>query len=129
MGDIEVRASIAPWLAVHNGREAVEFYRNALGAVEAYRLDGDDGEVIVAQLTVGDATFWVQDDPANTPDPPPCASVRMIVTVDDPDAGLDRAIAAGASLVAAVHEEHGWRTGRVTDPFGYDWEFSRPITE
>jgi PhnB protein len=51
----------------------------------------------------------------------------MIVTVDDPDAHFARAVTAGATEVAPVADEYGWRTGRVTDPFGYDWEFSRPL--
>jgi PhnB protein len=51
----------------------------------------------------------------------------MIVTVDDPDALFARAVTAGATVVSPVHEEHGWRTGRVTDPFGHDWEMSKPI--
>jgi PhnB protein len=51
----------------------------------------------------------------------------MIVSVDDPDAAFARAVAAGANVVADVHDEHGWRTGRITDPFGHDWELSRPL--
>ena len=54
--------------------------------------------------------------------------MTMILSVDDPDAAFDRAIAAGAAAVAAVSEEYRWRTGRVTDPFGHDREISRQLT-
>jgi uncharacterized glyoxalase superfamily protein PhnB len=54
--------------------------------------------------------------------------IRIILTVDDPDALFERAVAGGAKQVASVHEEYGWRTGRVTDPFGHDWEFSKPVS-
>jgi PhnB protein len=53
----------------------------------------------------------------------------MIVAVDDPEAWFGRATSAGMSAVAEVHEEHGWRTGRVLDRFGHDWEFGRRVDE
>jgi PhnB protein len=51
----------------------------------------------------------------------------MILSVDDPDSMFEQAVAAGAEVVAPVHEEHGWRTGRVIDPFGHDWELSKEL--
>jgi PhnB protein len=120
-------ANIAPWLAVRDAQKAVEFYKAAFGAVEVYRLDGHDGSLGVAQLSVGGAVFWVQDDIDSSPETQGAGSVRMILSVEDPDAVFDRAVAAGATVVATVHEDHGWRTGRVTDPFGHDWETSRRL--
>jgi PhnB protein len=122
-----VQTSIAPWLAVGDGAKAVAYYTEAFGATDVYRLDGDNGSVAVAQLKIGDAAFWVQEDIESSPASIGRGSVRMVLTVNDPDAFFDQAIAAGATQVAGVHEEHGWRTGRVTDPFGHDWEFSRPL--
>jgi PhnB protein len=127
MSGARVETGIAPWLAVSDGARAVAFYKDALGTVDVYRLDGDDGQVIVAQLRVDGAGFWLQEDDGNSPEARGRVPVRMILTVDDPDARFARAIAAGATEVAPVHEEHGWRTGRVCDPFGHDWEFSRPV--
>ena len=109
--------AIEPWLAVPDAPEALDFYRNAFGAVEAYRLDDDDGRPVVAQLSVDGAGFWVQDDADASPVAPGVGSVRMILSVEDPDALFERASRAGARTVAPVHEEHGWRTGRLTDPF------------
>jgi len=120
--------AIEPWLAVRDAREALDFYRAAFGAVETYRLDDADGRPAVARLSIDDAAFWIQDDPDAGPQAPGVGSVRMIVSVDDPDALFDRAVGAGAASVAPVHDEHGWRTGRVTDPFGHDWEFSRQLS-
>ncbi len=51
----------------------------------------------------------------------------MILTVDDPDAMFEQAIAAGATEVFAVSEEHGWRIGRIADPFGHHWEIGKPF--
>jgi PhnB protein len=123
------RTTIAPWLAVNDAQKAVDFYKAALGAVETYRLEGDDGKLAVARLAVEDATFWVQEDSEAGPEALGSTSVRMILSVEDPNSVHDRAVAAGAIEVSAVSDEYGWRTGRVTDPFGYDWELSRQLTE
>jgi len=53
--------------------------------------------------------------------------VRLILSVDDPDAIFAQSVSAGATPVAEVHEEYGWRTGRITDPFGHDWELSKQL--
>lgn len=115
-----VETTIAPWLAVPDGARALDFYTAAFGAEVLDRLDGDGGVVEVAQLSVGGAVFWLQRGDAVP------GSVRFVLTVADPDAAHRRAVAAGATEVTEVHEEHGWRSGRVADPFGYDWELSRP---
>jgi PhnB protein len=119
--------SIAPWLAVRDAQRAVEFYKAALGAVELYRLAGDDGSVAVAQLSIGGAVFWVQQDDDPSPERQGAGSIRMILSVEDPDAVFAQAIAAGAAIVAPMSEDHGWRTGRITDPFGHDWEMSKQL--
>jgi PhnB protein len=118
--------SIAPWLPVDDAQKAVEFYKAAFGAVELYRLDSEGG-LEVAQLSVGGAVFWVQDDIDAGSESRGTASIRMILSVADPDAVFGRAVAAGAVEVAPVAEAHGWRTGRITDPFGCDWEISRQL--
>lgn len=125
-GSESFETSIAPWLAVSDAQEAVDFYRSAFGAVEVERLE-DHGRVVVAQLSVMGAAFWVQEDADASPIAPGVGSVRMILSMEDPDLVFDRAVAAGATVVAQVHEEHGWRSGRITDPFGHDWEVSRQL--
>ena len=122
------KTTIAPWLAVSDAQKAVDFYTAAFGAIELYRLEGDDGKLAVAQLSVDGAVFWVQED-SGSGSSRGSTSVRMILSLEDPNSAMDRAVAAGAIEVAAVSEEYGWRTGRVTDPFGYDWELSRQLTE
>lgn len=122
-----VMPSIAPWLAVSGATKAVAFYTAAFGAVERYRLEDDGGGVIVAQLAIGGADFWVQEDADSCPTPDSRVAVRIILSVADPDAVFAQALAAGATAVVAMAEEHGWRSGRLTDPFGHDWEIARPL--
>jgi len=119
-------------LSVRRGREAVEFYKSAFGAVERHRVGGtDESPEVVAELAVGSATFWVADESpehANySPESLGGGTVRMLLVVDDPDAAVERAMAAGAREVYRVAEEHGWRLGRVEDPFGHHWEIGKPL--
>ena len=120
-------SNIAPWMTVRDAQKALDYYKAAFGAVELYRLPADDGSLAVAQLSVGGAVFWLQADSNVSPSGAGSGPVRMILSVDDPDAVFDRAVAAGAAVVAGIHEDYGWRTGRVTDPFGFDWEMSKQL--
>jgi PhnB protein len=118
--------SISPWLSVRSAAEALRFYKAAFGAAESDLLE-DDGDVVVARLSIDGADFWVQSDPDSSPDVVNRMSVRMILTVDDPDSVFARAIAAGATEVSPVSEDHGWRIGRVADPLGHHWEIGREL--
>ncbi len=126
------KTSIVPQLSVRRGRAAVQFYEAAFGAVEVYRVGGtEEHEDVVAQLVVGDASFWVADEsPPHrnfSPESLGGATVRMLLTVDDPDAVIERAVSAGATTVSPVSEEHAWRMGRIEDPFGHHWEIGKPL--
>jgi PhnB protein len=119
-------------LSVRHGRAAIEFYRAAFGAVEDYRVGGNDqNEAVVAQLSVGGSTFWVSDESpehANfSPESVGGATTKMLLIVEDPDAVIARAVTAGARLVRAATDEHGWRLGRIEDPFGHHWEIGKPV--
>src|SRR2546425_5625941 len=119
--------NIAPWLTVRDAEKAVDYYLAAFGAIELYRLPADDGSLAVAQLSVGGALFWVQGDSNVSASGAGTGSVRMILSVDDPDAVFERAVGAGAAVVAAIHEDYGWGTGGVTDPFGFHLEVSKHV--
>jgi PhnB protein len=117
---------------VRRGRVAVEFLQGGLGACEIYRVGGtDDHEAVVSQLAIGDTTFWVADESQEhqnfSPESLGGTTVRMLLTVDDPDAAVERAVAAGATVVMPVAEAHAWRLGRIMDPFGHHWEIGKPL--
>jgi PhnB protein len=122
--------SIAPFLSVRNGARAVDFYKSAFGAIEVYRIE-DPAGAVVSRLSVNGAEFWLADESpehANfSPESLGGGSVRMILTVPDPDAVFATTLAAGAREVVPVKEEYGWRVGRVVDPFGHHWEIGRPL--
>lgn len=104
------------------------FYETAFDATVLHRVgEGDD---IVAQLAVGEAAFWVAAaSPAMkrlSPHAINGTTSRTLLVVEDPDVAIERAVRAGATETAAVSEEHGWRLGRVVDPFGHEWEIGKP---
>jgi PhnB protein len=128
-----VSAQVLAQLSVRRGPEAVEFYKQAFGAVEVYRVGGNESnEAVVSQLRVGDdSSFWVADESPEhlnfSPETVGGGTVRLLLIVDDPDAAIERAVAAGATTVRPAADEHGWRLGRIADPFGHHWEVGKPL--
>ena len=121
-------ASFEPELWIERAGDAVEFYTQAFGATVEHRVGR--GHDIVARLAVGDARFWVAASSPEMVRFSPLAiggrTSRTLIVVDDPEAVLAAASAAGADVTSAVAEEHGWRLGRIIDPFGHEWEIGRP---
>lgn len=125
-----ISCTIEPWLSVRNSAKAEAFYIAAFGAIEVYRLEDPDGGLVV-KLSVNGATFWVSGgstDDSDGSEPLGGDSVRVILTVPDPDAVFAQALKAGATQVFPVGEEYGWRLGRLVDPFGLHWEIGHPLS-
>jgi PhnB protein len=120
---------IQPELWIGRAAAAVAFYQAALGARVLHQVgQGDD---IVAQLAIGDAAFWVSsggaDGPRFSPDAIGGATGRILLLADDPDLLFARAVKAGATPLSEMADEHGWRLGRILDPFGHEWEIGKPL--
>jgi PhnB protein len=126
--------ALAPWLEIPDGPRALAFYKSAFDVQETYRYDHPDGGFVV-RLNANGAEFWLSyEGPKagsatanNDVTPLGGENLRLILTVPDPDATFAKAIAAGATQVFAVGEDHGWRLGRLVDPFGLHWEIGRPL--
>jgi PhnB protein len=121
---------ISAMLSVRNGSQAIDFYKAAFGAEELFRLE-DNGSV-VAQLSIGKSDFWLADESPEhfnfSPQTLGGGSVRMVLTVDEPDRLFDQAISAGATTIWPVEDkDYGWRMGRLVDPFGHHWEIGKPL--
>lgn len=102
----------------------------AFDAQEVYRVQDPSGE-IVSQLMINGAEFWVADESPEhgnfSPETLNGGTVRMILTVADPDSVVLQAIKAGANEVQPVQEAYGWRLGRIEDPFGHHWEIGHKL--
>jgi PhnB protein len=121
--------SIQPELWVENPSEALTFYEAAFGATILHRVGERDD--IVAQLGIGSAAFWVAAASATmkrlSPRALDGATGRTLLVVEDPDTFFRQALAAGATESSPVSNEHGWRLGRIVDPFGHEWEIGVPL--
>ena len=122
-----IGSSIAPNLVVPDGPDAIAFYQRAFDATELYAVP-DAG---VAELEIHGSTIWLATEGESmrrfTPNTLGGRSVWMILTVPDPDAVWEHAVAGGAEPESEVAEAHGWRIGTVVDPWGHRWEIGRPL--
>jgi len=119
--------SLTATLSVRNWDRAIDFYKTAFVATELYRVPGGG----VGQLAVSGAPFWVAEESPEhlnfSPESLGGCSVRMLLIVEDPAAVCAQAVAAGATQVVPVADAHGWRIGRILDPFGHHWEIARQL--
>ena len=131
MATRKIKTTITPLLYVKNGAAAIEFYKKAFGVIELMRVDGPDG-IIVAELSMDGATFFLSDEsPENgnfSPESTDGTTMRIELTVADPDSVAQLAIKAGAKEMFPVADhDYGYRQGRIVDPFGHHWVIGRKI--
>jgi len=120
------------YLRVRNSQRACDFYANAFGAREKFRLTEPSGRVGHMELDISGTTLMVSDEFPEFgmlgPQPGDKATVSLHLHVDDADAIVNRALDAGATLeMACTDQFHGERTGVVIDPFGHRWMIGHAI--
>jgi len=120
------------YLTVHDSAAAIAFYKAAFGAEEIFRLTEPSGRVGHAQLKLGPTVLMLADEypeyGIQGPRTLGGAGFRMHLHVDDADALIDRAVAAGATLIMPPRDQfYGERSGRVRDPFGHEWLIGHEI--
>jgi PhnB protein len=118
-----------PYLIVDGAARAIDFYKQAFGAVELMRFDGPDGRVAHAEIKIGDSPIMVADEMPDMGYRSPGAyggtPVGLMLYVTDVDAVFKQAIAAGGKEVRAVQDQfYGDRSGNLVDPFGHMWTIS-----
>jgi PhnB protein len=125
------RQSVTAHLIVKGGARALDFYKQAFGAVVTMRLNGPAERVAHAELRIGNATFMLADEfPEHgsvSPQTLGGSPVTLHIAVDDADAAFARAVEAGARVSRPVQDQfYGERSGQVIDPFGFIWSLSAP---
>ena len=126
--------SVTPYLICKNAAAAIEFYKQAFGATELYRLDGPGGSVAHAEVKIGDSRVMVSDEwpdfGALGPEARGGTPVGFCLYVEDCDAAFDRAVAAGGRVEKPVQDQfYGDRSGTVIDPAGHKWTISTHIED
>ena len=125
----EGRQSLTPYLIVRNAAKAIEFYKNAFGAVEKYRLSEPGGKIGHAEIQIGDSALMLADEypdfGALSPETIGGTSVTLHLYVEDVDRSVERASSAGATSLRPLQDEFfGDRTGMILDPFGHKWHLA-----
>lgn len=122
------------YMCVRNAAAAIDFYTKAFGAREKYRLTEPSGRVGHAELDFGGTTLMLADEfpeyGFHGPEPGGRTSITIHIHVDNADAVIDRAVAAGATLERPPADKfYGERSGCVRDPFGHRWDIGHHIED
>jgi PhnB protein len=126
--------TVTPYLVTANADKAIEYYKEAFGAIELARLLGPDGKVMHAEIKIGDSPIMLSDECPDWDALGPLTrggtTVSIVLYVEDVDAVVSRAIAAGAKAVMPVTDQFwGDRMGTVIDPFGHKWSIATHIED
>lgn len=124
--------NVLPRLVIRGADEALEFYRQALGAEVTTRYTAPNGSVVHAEMRVGDSLLTVkdEDDVDKSAASYGGSPVLFILDVEDADAVARAITAAGGTVVFPVADQsHGYRQGRLADPFGFQWILNQDIEE
>jgi PhnB protein len=118
--------TVTPYLILSGASDAIAFYKKALGAEEVMRLGGPGGKIGHAEIKIGNSRIMLADEhpelQALSPRTVGGSPVSIHLYVENADAAVERAVAAGAKLVRPVADQfYGDRVGGIEDPFGYRW--------
>jgi PhnB protein len=127
-----------PHLCVSDGLAALEFYKTVFAAAEGHRMMAPDGKRLMhGEIVLDGHTCFVSDEFAaaeggsvKTPQTLGGGTcVRVTVEVEDADAVIERAVAAGARVLMPAQDMFwGARYGKIVDPFGHEWGINQQLT-
>jgi PhnB protein len=126
--------SMSLYICVANASAAIDFYKEAFGAKEMWRLTEPGGKIGHAEIQIGNTSLMLSDEypDYNTLSPETIggSSVKIHLDVADVDAFAEHAIKAGATLLRPIADQfYGDRSGQLADPFGYTWIVSTHIKD
>jgi PhnB protein len=126
---------VVPYLHVDGGAAAIDFYTSVLGATERGRMPGDGPDKVGhAELEIGGSVIMLADEAPDMdirgPKSVGGTPVTVCVYVEDVDAVVERATAAGAKIPRPVEDQfYGDRSGTFEDPFGHHWSVMTHIED
>ena len=123
-----------PYLHVSNAAKAIDFYKQAFGVTELFRLTEPSGRIGHAELDFGGMTLMLCDEfpeyGIKGADTLGATSVTLHIHVDNADEVIARAVQAGATLTTPAQDQfYGERSGVVRDPFGHRWNIGHSIED
>ena len=118
--------SVTPYLIVRGAARAIDFYKQAFGAAELFRMEVPGNKIGHAEIKIGDSPVMLADEHpergAKSPETLGGSAVHLMIYVEDVDSVFKRALAAGGKETKALQDQFdGDRSGTLTDPFGHSW--------
>jgi PhnB protein len=121
-------STVTPYLIIKNASKAIDWYKQALGAQELFKMASPDGRVMHAEIRIGNSPIMICDEfpemsaDWRSPETLGGVSCGLWIYTDDCDAAYEKAISAGAKSVSPPADMFwGDRYGQFTDPFGHSW--------
>ena len=126
--------SITPYLVIKGAADAIEYYKHVFGATEVMRMAQADGRIGHAELKIGNSHIMLADEFPEMDHRGPLSlgssPVSILLYVEDVDAIVNRAVAAGAKILKPVQDQFfGDRSGFIQDPFGHLWGVATHIED
>ena len=121
------KSTVTPYVAAKGADRFLDFVEAVFTSEKAARVRNPDGTVGHSEIRIGDSVVMAFDSRPEWPETPSFLSVY----VDDSDAVVERALAAGATLVTELTTSGivGERGGRIKDPVGNIWWVQTKVEE
>lgn len=121
------------YLCVPDTQKAIDFYTQAFGAQELYRLTEPSGRIGHAELQMGPSAILMLSDQfpeygITAPPPEGLSGMVIHLHVDNCDEMGRQAVACGATMLSEPTDQfYGERGCKVRDPFGHTWLIGHSI--
>lgn len=126
--------TVTPYLIIRDAAKALEFYKQAFGATELFRMEGPGGKIGHAEIKIGNSPIMLSDEMPEmgylSPQSLGGTPVSIMLYVEDVDTVASQAVAAGAQVLKPVADQfYGDRSGSFADPFGHQWHIATHIED
>ncbi len=126
--------TVTPYLVCKGAAKAIDWYKKVLNAQETMRMPGPNGQVMHAELRIGDSVVMLADEfpemGARSPQSLGGTPIGMMVYVEHCDSVFGRAVEAGAKVERPLQDQfYGDRSGTIVDPFGHKWTIGTHIED
>ena len=126
--------SVTPYLICDGAAKAIEFYKQAFGAVEVVKMPGPNGKVMHAEIKIGDSVIMLADENLETGAKSAKSyggsPIGILLYVENCDAVVREAVSAGAKITRPLKDEfYGDRAATIVDPFGLTWNVHTHIKD
>jgi PhnB protein len=126
--------SVTPYLSIKGAAAAIDYYKEAFGATELFRMAGPDGKIGHAEIKIGNSPIMLADEFPEmefvSPQTLGGSPVGLMIYVEDVDTMFQRAISKGAKEIKPLQDQfYGDRSGTLKDPFGHVWTVATHVED